>query len=149
MLLPTDPSKRHYLFTDDIKFLQKAIIFHPAKREVFLTLKRSLTDVSRPGCWDLPGGNLSFGERHDEALIREIREETGLEASSFKPLTVSTNFDVQTKIYYLYIGYSCKALTEHLTLSSEHIAYQWVTLSQFLSLETADFLQETAKLIQM
>jgi 8-oxo-dGTP diphosphatase len=30
------------------------------------------------GCWTLPGGGLNFGENPEEAMIREVEEETGL-----------------------------------------------------------------------
>jgi len=31
-----------------------------------------------PGCWTLPGGGLDFGEDPEDAVVREFREETGL-----------------------------------------------------------------------
>ena len=37
------------------------------------------------GLWGLPGGKVRFGEHVDEAAIREIKEETGIE-SSFKSI---------------------------------------------------------------
>ncbi len=39
--------------------------------------KRSLTRRLWPGCWDLVGGHVEPGETLEEALRREIREETG------------------------------------------------------------------------
>ena len=37
--------------------------------------------------WGLPGGWLRRGEEPDQALIREIKEETGLDAEILRPLT--------------------------------------------------------------
>ena len=30
------------------------------------------------GCWSLPGGRVEAGETHEEAVVREVAEETGL-----------------------------------------------------------------------
>lgn len=51
------------------------------------------------GRWDLPGGKLDFGETADEALKRELKEETGLKVKSSKFETV--------------VSYTHKTETEH------------------------------------
>ncbi|MFO0703128.1 MAG: NUDIX domain-containing protein [Patescibacteria group bacterium] len=132
----------HHLFTEDVKFLQKVVVFHPKKKDLFLAMKRPETAKSRPSCWDLPGGNVTYGERHDVSLRREIVEETSLEVSEMTPVHVITNYDEINKIYYLFIGYKAQAISEEIHLSREHTEYKWVDQKEFLELKSADYLQD-------
>lgn len=142
MPLPTDPEKRNYMFSDDMKFLQKAVVFHPADRSRFLALKRWPGDKSRANKWDLPGGNLNFGQETDPGLRREIREETGLEVTEIKPTKVWSRYFGDTKVYHLFIAYTCVADTDNVRLSHEHTEYKWMTKEEFMRFESADFLKE-------
>ena len=49
-----------------------------------LLLKRSMSSKNNRGKWDLPGGKVDAGERFDEALLREVAEETGLSGLVFR-----------------------------------------------------------------
>lgn len=49
---------------------------------LLLMLRRGPTAPWRPGYWNLPGGQLDPGETPEEAAIRELREETGLQVQS-------------------------------------------------------------------
>lgn len=142
---PKDPQKNLYMFSDDMKFFQKVIIVNPKESNKFLATRRSLQDKNRPGCWDLPGGNVGFGEKHDKALQREVKEEVHLSITDLKPVHVITNFEKD--IYYLFIGYRAKTSEDTVILSNEHIEYKWVTKEEFLQLESADFLKEFVSLI--
>ena len=112
------------MFTDAVRFLQKAEVFHPEKPSILL-LKRSAKDTYRPGAWDFPGGNVEWGELHGEALAREVLEETGLRVEQFTPLKVMSAFDPGENVYILHIIYTCKAVSTDVVLSSEHDTYGW------------------------
>jgi 8-oxo-dGTP diphosphatase len=43
-----------------------------------ILLCRLATGEPEPGAWTLPGGGVDFGEHPDNAVIRELREESGL-----------------------------------------------------------------------
>jgi len=40
-------------------------------------MRRAATAALAPGAWDIVGGHINDGESDDEALAREVREETG------------------------------------------------------------------------
>jgi 8-oxo-dGTP diphosphatase len=40
------------------------------------------------GCWSLPGGKVDFGERVEDAIVREIAEEVGVKIALLRPLGV-------------------------------------------------------------
>ncbi len=112
------------MFTDRVNFLQKAVIFHPLEATLLVLQRRK--DAARTPQWDLPGGNVIFGEIHLDAIKREIREETGLIVTDLQVAQVATGFNRERQLYHLFWGYSCKAESVNVRLS-EHEAYRWVT----------------------
>lgn len=44
-----------------------------------LLLKRAANSKNDQGLWNRPGGTVEYGERLEEAVIRETKEETGLD----------------------------------------------------------------------
>jgi 8-oxo-dGTP diphosphatase len=43
-----------------------------------ILLCRLASNEPEPGAWTLPGGGVDFGEHPDDAVLRELREESGL-----------------------------------------------------------------------
>lgn len=137
---PTDRKKQKYMFTNDIKFLQKAVIIHPNKPELFIALKRSSNSMSRPNDWDLAGGNVLFGELHEDSLRKEISEETGLSVDYFIPVQIITNYDKEKEVYYIFNGFYCRARNASIKISGEHSEFRWVIKEKFVSLKPAQYL---------
>lgn len=62
------------------------------------------------GAFDLPGGFVDIGERAEEALIREVKEELNLDVIAYQYLSSFPNiYEYQGMTYYpLDLGYICK-----------------------------------------
>ena len=74
--------------------------------------------------WNMPGGFVRHGELPETALVREIREETGLDA------TVSSLLFVSGAPRQLHLCYLCFVPDQEPTLQeSEILGYEWVSLA--------------------
>jgi len=85
---------------------------------------------------DLPGGRLEFGEGPKSALVREVREETGLEVELVKPLDVWHM--IKGNFQLVGINYLCRCLAGDVVLSHEHEAHEWLSESELLAKEWDD-----------
>lgn len=65
------------------------------------------------GRWVVPGGTVELGETLEEALVREMREETGLEIAPREVLTVFDRIerrDGRVHYHYVIVDYLCDYL---------------------------------------
>lgn len=98
-----------------------------------LIMRRSFTDRHGPGIWEFTGGRLEFGETLEDGLLREIQEETGLEAAIQKLLYAVTLPTGPTR-QIVVLNYLTYAAGDKVRLSSEHQDYRWATKQDMLEL---------------
>jgi 8-oxo-dGTP diphosphatase len=99
----------------------------------FLLLRRSENSHSNQGKWDLPGGKLTRGEPLEEAIMREVWEETGI---TIVPGEIAgyTTFELPEK-KVIAVVYDGGYVIADVKLSHEHIEYIWGSLDGILKMD--------------
>lgn len=95
-----------------------------------LILQRNKNEDVYPGMWELPSGKREPLEPSEDSLIREVKEESGLDVKVVMPFSV---FDYQiekkdetrdsTQINFLVAPVG----KDEVVLSEEHQAFAWIT----------------------
>ena len=93
-----------------------AVIFN--REGQVLVLLRPAADRWMPSKWALVGGKLDEGETAEEALVREVREETSLNIKNPIEFYTSNNGEV---VYYIVKHYDGEVAIDY-----EHDDFAWV-----------------------
>ncbi len=91
-----------------------------------LLLKRSYTDEQGANNWDLPGGQMNDDETVYGALLRELKEETGLTATDLRLTYAHTEINDVSKQLKIRLGILSATEQENILLSDEHSDYEWI-----------------------
>lgn len=95
----------------------------------FLELTRSSKKLVAPGMGDLPGGKVDEGESLEAALMREIKEETGILVSQLHKI-IDYRWMHGDQEYHEHL-YCAFATTQKITLAlEEHDNYRWVPFNK-------------------
>ncbi len=88
--------------------------------------------------WGIPGGKIERGESSENALKREIREETALEISDIRFVMNQDCIDSPEFIraeHFILLNYLAKASSHEVTLNDEAEDFRWVSIDDALKLE--------------
>ena len=89
------------------------------------------------GKWVVPGGHIELGERMEDALRREVKEETNLDIRDIEFLCFQEFiYDERfwKRSHFIFFDYACRTDATEATLNDEAEEYRWVTLDEALAL---------------
>jgi len=93
------------------------------KDELILAAQRG-TGMPHPHKWEFPGGKLKTGEKPENCIIREIREELGVQIKVWQLLPSVVHTEEQRIIQL--IPFICQLAGEEDFQLSEHEAVSWI-----------------------
>ena len=83
--------------------------------------------------WEFPGGQVEEGESLTEALVREVKEETGITIAVSELIGVYSNI----RSHIVMFGFSSEVVEGEPTTSAESLAVEWVPREEALSRVTS------------
>jgi len=117
-----------------------ALVWDPDE-DKYLLLKRSDQKDFAAGSWECVTGRVDQGEGFEDALYREVREETGLEVRPFYILGTTHFYRGEPRPEHELVGviYCCTIVEQddsnyQVTLTSEHSEYCWLAAEQIFDL---------------
>ena len=94
------------------------------------------------GYWSLPGGVVEVGETLEEALRREIREETNLEVDIVQVIEVFERImrdaDGRPEYHYVLIDYLCRARPGTASPASDAAKVAWIQRASVSALKITE-----------
>ncbi|MEJ2719616.1 MAG: NUDIX domain-containing protein [bacterium] len=100
-----------------------------------LVLQRSSKSSFWPGQWDFVGGKIDPGETFDQALIREAREEAGLDIE-LTGFTGAVEHELP-RVRVIFLIMEARVIGGELELSHEHEAHRWVSDEELMKMDLA------------
>lgn len=101
----------------------------------YLVTKRSLEEEVYANYWDIPGGLVEYGELPTNVLIREVKEEVGLDVDIIKIIHEDSNFDQKKDMIFIRLVYLCKLKKANQTINldkKEHSKYLMINKAEDL-----------------
>ncbi|MEK6948515.1 MAG: NUDIX domain-containing protein [Nanoarchaeota archaeon] len=110
----------------------KAFVIHDNK---VLILRESIkyNDGTQIGKYGEVGGRITPGEFFNDSLLREVREETGLNVQLGKPFHVDEWRPVKNNEQWHIIAtfFECFADSDNITLSEDHDKFEWIDPKEY------------------
>jgi 8-oxo-dGTP diphosphatase len=114
--------------------------------DCILLLKRNAQRTTSPNKWQTPSGFMNEGESAEEAVLREVKEETALEGTIKKSGSAFEVVDEWARwiiVPFLILVKSDKVVID----TREHSEFRWVKVDEVSSFECVKGIEEDLKAV--
>lgn len=108
--------------------IQQFVVGAVVQSQDEVLLLRRLADDFMGGLWELPSGKVELGEALDDALIREVKEETGLDVSAISRYLGSFDYTSGSGKASRQFNFAVDVAAARPIDLHEHDVYQWAQL---------------------
>jgi 8-oxo-dGTP diphosphatase len=109
--------------------------------ETVLLIRRGAEPLA--GQWSLPGGQLELGETVEQAIVREVREETSLDVEPLQMLGVYDLIDRDdtgtVRYHYVLVDWICTVSGGELRAGDDALEAIWARRDDLARFALADF----------
>lgn len=117
------------------------------KEDKILLMKRSPERDHAPNEWETLSGRMNQGETFEQAVYREVLEETGFEVAIVKPIDTFHFYRGKEKVEHLGVSFWCRYKSGKIKIDpQEHTEYRWVAPEEALLLITDNSARRAIKL---
>ncbi len=110
-------------------------------KDKILLLKRNFSRRTSPGKWQVVSGTLEAGEAAEDCVLREVKEETGLEGKIEKTGKI---FECEDNYgNWIIIPFSVSVNSDKINIEpKEHTEYKWILPEEFVNFDCVEGTRE-------
>jgi len=107
-----------------------------------LLIKRA-TEPNK-GLWTIPGGKIKFGEKIEDALKREMLEETGLEVEvlNLEDIYELIMSNGEVRYHYIILDYRVRRISGEPKSSTDALELKWFSKEELKHIETTETMKK-------
>jgi 8-oxo-dGTP diphosphatase len=123
------------------------VVFVIERAGEVLLLKRSRVKDHAPGEWETGSGGILRGESPQAAVVREAREETGLDVDIVDVIDAFHFYRGAERRETIGISFHCRPARGELRLSEEHDEARWIALVELERGPYPEWLRRAARIV--